>query len=330
MGHALARTAMQFGVARFALGIGESPNFPAALKTVTVWFPKRERALANGIFNSGSNIGALIAPLVVPWLAVKWGWQSAFLLTGAIGFIWIVLWWLVYRDPAQHSLLSAEERKLIDSGREEADKAPSVPYREILKSRLCWAFLLGKFLTDHVWWFYLFWLPGFLNRTYHLNISSLGLPLVVIYQASTIGSVGGGWLSSTLLRKGRSVNFARKTAMLVCAAAVTSVIFIPQVGGNLWAAVALVSVGAAAHQGWSANIYCLPSDSLPESSVASALGFGGTGGAIGGMLVSPVIGYWLDYSHGAYGPLFVVAGGMYLLALLVIHLMVPRLGAERA
>jgi ACS family hexuronate transporter-like MFS transporter len=222
------------------------------------------------------------------------------------------------------------ERALIADGPPTEPVEPRVTYARLLRDRTAWAYLIGKFLTDPVWWFYSFWLPAFLNRTYGLDLSSLGLPLVIIYQASTIGSIGGGWISSTLLRRGWSVNAARKTAMLICAAATTSVIFVANNGSNLWMAVALVSIGAAAHQGWSANIFNLPGDTLPKSAVASAVGLGGMGGAIGGMIVSPLVGYWLDVSRGDYGPIFVAAGFMYLLALLMIHLLVPRLGEARA
>ena len=321
MAHALAGNALQFSVARFALGIGESANFPAAIKTVAYWFPRRERALATGLFNSGTNIGALVAPLMVPYLALHFGWRSAFIFTGALGFIWVVLWMLFFRDPEQHKWLAPKELALIHSDGEQA--APPVPYMELLGSRAAWAFMVGKFLTDPVWWFYLFWFPGFLSTVYHLDLSHLGLPIIVVYQASTVGSVGGGWISSTMLKRGYSVNRARKTAMLVCALAVTAAVVVGQAGGNLWLAVTLVSIAAASHQGWSANLFTLPSDMLPRNAVGSVVGLGGMCGALSGALVAPAIGYWLDFSHKAYGPLFVVAGSMYLLALGIIHLLVP-------
>lgn len=322
--HALANSAFGFGVARFALGFGESANFPAALKTVAVWFPQRERALATGIFNSGANIGALVAPLAVPYLALHYGWRSAFVATGATGILWIIAWLWLYREPGEHPLLSPREHDLIRSD-DDAQSQQRISYASLLTDRAAWAFLVGKFLTDPVWWFYLFWLPGFLNRTYGVDLSNLGLPLVIIYQASMVGSIGGGWISSTLIKRGWTVNRARKTAMLMCAVAVTSAIFVSRTGGNLWLTVTLVSIAAAAHQGWSANIFSLPSDVFPQSTVASVVGLGGMGGAVGGLLVSPAIGYWLDWSHGAYGPLFIVAGTLYLIALLIIHLLVPNL-----
>jgi ACS family hexuronate transporter-like MFS transporter len=323
MAHALAGNAVQFSIARFALGIGESANFPAAIKTVAYWFPRRERALATGIFNSGTNIGALVAPLMVPWLALTFGWRSAFIFTGALGFIWVVLWLLFFRDPEHHKWLSPKELALIRSDGETENAR--IPYVQLLGSRAAWAFMVGKFLTDPVWWFYLFWLPGFLASVYKLDLSHLGLPIVVVYQASTIGSVGGGWISSTMLRRGYTVNRARKTAMLICALAVTSAIFVGNAGGNLWLAVGLVSIAAASHQGWSANLYTLPSDMLPRNAVASVVGLGGMCGALAGFLAAPAIGYWLDFSHKSYGPLFVVAGSMYLIALGAIQLLAPKI-----
>ncbi len=325
MGHAAAGSAAQFAIARFGLGAGEAANFPAAIKTVADWFPMKERAFATGIFNSGSNVGAVVAPLMVPWIASQWGWRAAFLATGALGFTWVALWWWLYYPPDRHPRLLPEELALITADREGEDAAEGVPYLRLLAERRAWAFLIGKFLTDPVWWFYLFWLPGFLNKQYGLDLTQLGPPLVTVYVAADIGSIGGGWLSSKLLAIGWSVNRARKTAMLVCAVAVTSVVFVIQAGGNLWLAVTLVSIAAAAHQGWSANLFTLASDLFPRRAVGSVVGLGGMAGAIGGMLVAPAVGYWLEWSGGSYGPLFYVAGSMYLLALGIIHLLAPRL-----
>jgi ACS family hexuronate transporter-like MFS transporter len=323
MGHAMAGNAFQFSAARFSLGIGESANFPAAIKAVAHWFPKRERALATGIFNSGTNIGALVAPWMVPILAERWGWRSAFVVTGSLGFLWIILWQLFFNDPEKHKLLSSQELALIRSDNE--PDAASLPYRQVLGSRAAWAFIVGKFFTDPIWWFYLFWLPGFLATTYNLDLSHLGLPIIVVYFATTFGSVFGGWLSSTMIRRGYTVNRARKTAMLTCALAVTSAMFVGHSGGHLWVAVALISIAAASHQGWSANLFTLPSDMLPKNAVGSVIGLGGMFGALSGAMVAPAIGYWLDYSHESYGPLFIVAGSMYLVALGIIHLIVPRI-----
>ncbi len=324
MSHALARSSFQFAAARFALGFGEAANFPAAIKTVADWFPKRERAFATGIFNSGSNVGAIIAPLLVPFVAQRFGWRSSFLATGGLDVLWLVLWLTTYRIPSRNKRLSPAERAYIESDGG-VEPARRVPYRVLLHTRAAWAFLLGKFMTDPVWWFYLFWLPGFLNRKYGLDLSHLGPPLIVIYLAADVGSIGGGWLSSKLLKSGMDVTKARKTALLVCALAVTPVTGVMLTGGNLWLTVALVSMAVAGHQGWSANLYTLTSDTFPRSTVGSVVGLGGMGGAIGGMLVAPAVGYWLDFSHQSYGPLFFVAGLMYLLTFGVINLLLPRI-----
>jgi MFS transporter, ACS family, hexuronate transporter len=324
MAHALAGTAFQFGAARLGLGIGEASNFPAALKTIADWFPQRERATAIGLFNSGSNIGAVVAPLLVPVLTARFGWQSAFLFTGSLSMTWAVIWFFFYREPERHPWLSRAELDLIRSGQEAGATTERFSYARLLGTRAAWAFVLGKFMTDPVWWFYLFWLPGFLNMKYHVDLIHLGPPLATVYLSADIGSIGGGWLSSALLKRGWSVSAARKTAMLVCACAVLAAIFVPYAAGHLWVTVALVSVAASAHQGWSANIFTMASDCFPRRAMASIIGLGGFGGAIGGMLAQPVIGRWLDFSHEAYAPLFFVAGSMYLLALLVIHLLLPR------
>jgi len=312
MGHALARSAAGFGAARFALGLSESANFPAAIRTVADWFPQRERALATGIFNSGANIGAILAPLAVPYLALHYGWRSAFIVTGASGLAWVLLWWWFLRGPRGQARWPPPDEDLSRP-----------PLGSLLTSRPAWAFILGKFLTDPAWWFYLFWLPGFLNRVYGLDLAHLGLPIIVVYQASAIGSIGGGWISAALVQRGWTPNRAREAAMLICAVAVTSVIFVGTARSNMWVAVALVGVATAAHQGWSANLYTLASDLFPRSTVGSVVGLGGLGGAVGGMLVAPLVGYWLDWSHGAYGPLFVIAGSIYVAAFALIHWLVP-------
>ena len=313
MSHSLARSAVQFAMARFALGLGESANFPAALRTVADWFPQQERALATGIFNSGTNIGALVAPMVIPWITVRYGWRPAFLFTSGLVLIWLALWFTGYRH--QPGAVASADGK----------PAARLPYLSLLSERRTWAYLVGKFLTDPVWWFYLYWLPGFLVKNYGLNIAAMGAPLVAVYLLADVGSVAGGWLSSSLLKRGLTANRARKIAMFVCAVAVTGVMFVPFTSGNLWLAVGLIGLAAGAHQGWSANLFTLPSDLFPAEAVGSVVGLGGLGGAISGALVAPMVGYWLDFSHDAYGPLFVVAGSMYLIALALIHLMVPKL-----
>jgi MFS transporter, ACS family, hexuronate transporter len=323
MAHSLARSTAQFAAARFALGLGEAANFPVAIKTIADWFPRRERALATGIFNSGTNVGAIIAPLLVPIVAAYFGWRASFLATGGLDVLWLTLWLTTYRIPSKHKWLSAGERAYIES--DGVDETRRVAYRLLLTKKPAWAFLLGKFLTDPVWWFYLYWLPGFLNQKYGLDLSHLGAPLIAVYLAADVGSIGGGWLSSRLLARGMDVTRARKTALFTCALAVTPVMGVMFTHGNLWLTVALVGLAAAGHQGWSANLYTLTSDTFPRSVVGSVVGLGGFGGAIGGMLVAPALGYWLDFSHEAYGPVFVVAGLMYLFTFFMIHLLLPKL-----
>jgi ACS family hexuronate transporter-like MFS transporter len=322
--HAFAGNVFQFSAARLGLGLGEAANFPSAIKAVADWFPRKERALATGIFNSGSNIGAVVAPLTVPLVVLKFGWHAAFVFTGAMSLLFAAIWALVYREPEKQRFLSAEELAYIRSDSDPAAAAIKVPYFQLLRKRAAWAFLLGKFLTDPVWWFYLFWLPGFLNEKYHVDLVHLGPPLVAIYLAADVGSIGGGWLSSFLLKIGWNVGRARKTALLVCALAVIAVMFVPLAGGNLWLTVALVAIAASAHQGWSANMYTIATDCFPRPAIGSVVGLGGFGGALGGLLVQPAVGWWLDHTAKSYSLLFVVAGSMYLFALLVIQLLLPR------
>jgi ACS family hexuronate transporter-like MFS transporter len=325
MGHALARSALGFGLARFALGLGEAGNFPVAIKTVAEWFPKKERAFATGIFNSGTNVGAIVAPLTVPWIALTFGWQWAFIITGAIGFIWVAFWLRMYDAPERHDRVTPAERAYIESDHEVA--TASVPWQALLWHRQTWAFAVGKFMTDPIWWFYLYWLPKFFHDVHGLTLSTIGLPLVVIYLVADGGSIGGGWLSSTLLERGWSLSAARKTAMLVCALAVMPIVFASQVG-DLWSAVALVSLAAAAHQGWSANMFTLASDMFPRHAVGSVVGIGGMAGAVGGMLIATVTGYILEFT-GSYLAVFLVAGSTYLVALLIVHVLAPRLAPAR-
>lgn len=325
MGHALASSVFGFIVARFSLGLSEAGNFPGAIKTVAEWFPKKERALATGIFNSGSNVGAILAPLLVPWIALNYGWRWAFIITGAIGFVWLIFWLALYRRPEEHPRLSQAELDYIRS--DQAEPLTPIRWSRLLPHRQTWAFALGKFFTDPIWWFFLFFLPKFFNETYGLTLTGLGPPLVVIYLAADVGSIGGGWLSSTLIKRGWSVNAGRKTAMLVCALSVVPIFFAAR-ASNLWSAVALISLATAAHQGWSANLYTLVSDTFPRRAVGSVVGIGGFAGAVGGMLISTVTGYLLQWT-GSYVPIFFVAASAYLFALLVIHLLVPKLEAVK-
>lgn len=317
----LAGPAAGFALARFALGLGEAGNFPASIKTVAEWFPRKERALATGIFNSGTNVGALVTPLVVPWITLQWGWPWAFVATGLIGFAWVGWWLWIYRAPEEHPRLSATELAYIRS--DPVEQNTPIAWAKLIPHRQTWAFAIGKFMTDPIWWLYLFWVPDFLNRNHGLNLSAMGPPLVVIYLVADVGSIGGGWISSTLIKRGWSVNAARKSAMLVCALCVVPIVFASQTS-NLWLAVALVSLAAAAHQGWSANLFTLASDMFPRRAVGSVVGIGGMAGATGGMLIALVVGEILQRT-GSYVPIFIIAGSAYLAALAVIHLLAPRI-----
>ncbi len=317
----LTGAAAGFALMRFALGLGEAGNFPASIKTVAEWFPQKERALATGIFNSGTNVGALVTPLAVPWITLRWGWQWAFIATGLTGFFWL-LWWLKsYRAPEEHPRLSAAELAHIRS--DPAEPVVSIPWGRLIPHRQTWAFSIGKFMTDPIWWLYLFWIPDFLNRNHGLDLKSIGLPLVVIYLVADVGSIGGGWLSSSLIKRGWTVNSARKLAMLVCAISVVPIMAAAK-ASNLWVAVALVSLAAAAHQGWSANLFTLVSDTFPRRAVGSVVGIGGMAGAVGGMLIALAVGEILQRT-GSYVPIFIIAGSTYLLALLIVHLLAPKL-----
>ena len=311
-----------FAIARFVLGLGESGNFPACIKTVAEWFPQKERALATGIFNSGANVGALIAPLAVPWIAIHWGWRWGFLFTALFSVTWLVFWWMIYQSPQDHPKASPAELAYINSGLPESRNR--IPWIRLLNKQQAWAIFFGKVLTDPVWWFYLFWVPGFLSRRYGLPIGRIGLPLVVIYNMSAVGSIGGGWLPCKFLSWGWSANRARKTAMLIYAIAVVPVVFIGKMQG-VWSVVALLSLATAAHQAWSANMFTLASDMFPRRAVASVVGIGTFGAALLMAFISTLVGYVLKWTNGNYGPLFVVCGTGYLLALLIIQLLAPNL-----
>src|ERR1700752_1369086 len=322
MGHALARSVFGFGVARFFLGLGEAGNFPAAIKTVAEWFPKKERALATGIFNSGTNIGALVTPLVVPIITIRYGWRAAFIVTGAIGFLWLIAWWALYRRPEEHPALSKAELEYIQS--DPPDPEVKLPWASLLPHRQTWAFSIAKFMTDPIWWVYLFWLPDFLHKRHGLSLKDFGLPLVVVYLLADIGSIGGGWLSSSLIKRGWSINAGRKLAMLICAVAVVPIVFAARTS-NLWVAVILIGVAAAAHQGWSCNLFTTTSDMFPRRAVGSVVGIGGMAGARGGGTMAVGTGYNLEGRGKNYSILFTIAGTLYLLALAIIHLLVPQL-----
>ena len=324
--HMFARTVVQFGAARFALGLFEAANFPAAVRTVADWFPQKERSLATGIFNSGSNVGLVIAA-GAPFVALSLGWEAAFLMTGALGMLWLAPWLLWYRRPDAHPGVSPAELAHIQSD-QPALATGKAGYFELLSSRGSWAFMAGKFMTDPVWWFFLFWIPSFLNSSYGVDLTALGPPLLVIYLAADVGSIGGGWLFKAFRARGWSPNGARKGAMAACALAATPIMGMLFVD-SMWPAVALISCAAAAHQGWSANLFTLVSDTTPKSSVASVVGMGGLAGAVSGVLIAPAVGYWLDFSGEAYAPLFFVGGMAYLSAFAVIHRLVPKLEGGR-
>jgi ACS family hexuronate transporter-like MFS transporter len=326
MGHAIGSSFTSFIIARSALGFGEAGVFPASIKTVAEWFPRKERALATGIFNAGTNIGAIITPLVVPWITIHWGWRSAFVLTGALGFVWLIFWLLLYRKPEEHPRLSKAELDYICSD-------PSVPtttktkWVSLIPLRQTWAFVAGKFLIDPIWWFYLFWVPDFLQRKHGVAFIRIGVPILVIYLMADVGSVAGGWFSSWLIHKGKSVNVARKSAMLLCAICVVPIIFAYRVD-SMWGAVLLIGLAAAAHQGFSANLFTLTSDTFPAQAVGSVVGMGGMAGAIGGMLIAKIVGYTLQWT-GSYMVPFLIAGFAYLTALAIIQILAPKLEPVR-
>lgn len=322
MAHALFRTAGGFAMARFALGLGESANFPAAIKSVAEWFPKKERALAAGILNAGANVGAIATPIVVPILAITYGWRAAFIVTGLLGFVWLVVWLWYYRAPADHKSVSAAELAWINSDAPTAAEEVRIPWRKLFRYRGTWAFVTAKFLTDPVWYLFLFWLPDFFAKRHGLDLKTFGPPLIAVYLLADVGSIGGGWLSSALIKRGYSVNAGRKLALLACALCVTPIIFASTVS-SLTAAVAIIGLAAAAHQGWSSNLYTMVSDTFPRRSVASVMGIGGAAGAVGGMIMAKYVGHVLD-TVGSYLPVFLWAGSAYLIALAIVHLLVPR------
>ncbi|HYJ52910.1 MAG TPA: MFS transporter [Allosphingosinicella sp.] len=322
--HGGVHSVTQFAMVRFGLGIGEAGNFPAGIKAVTEWFPVKERAFAIGLFNAGANIGAIVTPLVVPWLTVVYGWRAAFVITGIATSVWVIAWLAMYRRPREHKRVSAAELAYIEQ--DPVDPVTPLPWSRIAAKRETWAYALGKFCIDPIWWFFLFWLPGFLAVRYQLNILQFGPPLVAIYLLSDFGSIAGGWASSRMIKAGRTVNFARKMTMLICAFAVTP-IFFAQYYDDLWVAVLVIGIATAAHQAFSANLYTLPSDLFPRSAVGSVIGIGGTVGAVGGMIFTLYTGQILD-KIGSYTPIFIVAGSAYFVALGIVHLLSPRL--ERA
>jgi len=324
MGHALASTVLEFGFARFFLGLGESGNFPAAIKTVAEWFPQNERSLATGIFNSGANVGAILAPAIVPWVTLRYGWHAAFLTTGLFSVLWILWWFRYYRTPSDHPTLTARElRHIYQEAAADMGPSPFVPWRRLLGYRQTWAFSIAKFLTDPIWYFYLFWLPSYFSAKFNLNLSHLGLPLIIVYNVSAIGSIGGGWLPAPFRRMGLSPNYARLTAMLFCAFLVVP-IYTASSAKSVWTAIALISLAAGAHQGWSANLFTTSSDMFPRSAVGAVVGIGGMAGSVGSALFAFFAGHILQLTH-SYAVLFGIASSAYLLALMLMYLLAPGL-----
>ncbi|MDP1815881.1 MAG: MFS transporter [Cytophagaceae bacterium BCCC1] len=338
IGHALANSAFGFMIARAFLGVTEAGNFPAAIKSTAEWFPKKERALATGIFNSGTNIGAIVAPLTVPFIAAAWGWQWAFILTGLIGFIWLILWQKHYTSPKDSKKLSQAEFDYIHSDKEDENiekvvENEKVSWFKLLTFRQTWAFAIGKFLTDPVWWFYLFWLPDFLQSEYKLTLTEIAIPTAVVYMISTIGSVGGGYLPMAFINRNMPAFKARKTSMFIFALCVLPVVLSQYAGRiNMWLAVLVIGIAASAHQAWSANIFTTVSDMFPKKATASVTGIGGMMGGLGGILLTWAVQknmfvYYrsINQIETAYFIMFLICGGAYLLAWLIMHLLVPKM-----
>ncbi|MCF0058843.1 MFS transporter [Dyadobacter sp. CY356] len=329
--HAAATGTMSFGFMRALLGLGEAGNFPVAIKATAEWFPKKERALATGIFNSGANIGAVVAPIMVPWLLGSYGWQEAFLITGALGFVWLIFWFIYYEVPAKQTRINQAEFEYIHSDNEpDTSKEAPVKWLDLFKVRQTWAFVFGKMLTDPIWWFFLYWLPSYFAEAFKLNLSKPSLELVIVYTATTIGSIGGGYLSGALIKKGWPIFRARKTSMLIFAFLVTP-IMLAQYTTNIWQAVFLISLAAAAHQAWSANIFTTASDMFPKKAVSSVVGIGGMAGSVGGILFPLMVGIILDNYKTAgnigagYNIIFIICGFAYLLAWTVMHFFAPKM-----
>ncbi len=329
--HGVVKTTFGFGVARAALGLGESGNFPAAIKTVAEWFPKKERALATGIFNSGANIGAVFAPILVPTILALYGWQEAFIITGAIGFVWLIFWLYYYEIPTRHKKVTEAELAHIHSDNEEdTSNEKPITWGTLFRVRQTYVFIAGKLLTDPIWWFFLFWLPSYFSTSFNLDLKKPGWPLVIIYMATSIGSIGGGYLSSYFIQKGWPVYKARKTAMFIFALCVLPIMS-AKYATNMWVAVALISLAAAAHQAWSANIFTVASDMFPKKAISSVVGIGGMAGSIGGVLFPIFVGYILETyrqlgdSTAGYNIIFFVCGLMYMLAWAVMHFISPKM-----
>jgi len=323
MAHAAARGVASFVIVRFALGLGQSANFPAAVKSVAEWFPKKERALAAGLFNSGSTIGAILAPIIVSGITLAMGWQWAFIITGALGFIWVVFWMNNYQPPGEHMKLSTQELEYINQDDEKLIEEKSIKWTDLFKYKQTFAISLTRFLSDWVWWFFLFWIPDFLSKTHGTNIKEVVLPLIVIYSVSVVGGIGGGWISSWFIEKGKSIDFARKTSILLCAIIVLPVMFVSQTQ-NLWLAVILIAFAAAGHQGWASNIFTIVSDIYPKKAVGSMVGLSGFAGAVGGALSATFVGLLLE-TTGSYFLIFLVASSVYMINWIILKLSIKKI-----
>lgn len=328
--HAFAKSAFGFGAARVGLGIGEAGNYPAAMKAVAEWFPNKERALATGIFNMGTSVGVVLALIIVPFILNAYGWQEVFLITGGLGFIWLIFWWRFYTVPSKQKRLTQEEFALITDGQDQekndTNEGSSVKWKTLFTFPQTWAYITGKALIDPIYWFFLFWLPSYFSSTFSLNMSKPSLQLMIIYASTTIGSFGGGYFSSWLIKKGWPVLKARKFALLIFAVMEVSII-LAQFANDSWTAVALISIAVAAHQAWATNVFTMASDMFPKEAVSSVVGIGGMAGAVGGILFPILVGFLLDtYKaagnlQGGYNLLFTICGFTYIVALTIIHLL---------
>lgn len=326
--HAAARGPLGFGIARFFLGLGESANFPAAIKATAEWFPVKERALATGIFNAGSNVGAVVSPIIVTCVTVAYGWQAAFIITGALGLVWMVFWLLFYRIPreakklsrAEYDYINQDDRREAEAAAQQAAQSPG--WWQLMKQRSSVGICLARFVCDWVWWFFLFWTPDFMEKAYGVHIQQMVLPLIVIYTFSSFGGIAGGYISSKLINMGRSVSFSRRTGLLVCALLVIPVLLIPGID-SLWGSILIISLACFAHQGWASNIYTVVSDYYPKSSVATMTSMSSFAGSIGGVLAASFVGNVLEIT-GSYFVVFMIAGFAYLLAWCCLQLFLPR------
>jgi len=321
--HAAARGVVGFAAARFALGLGESANFPAAVKGVAEWFPKKERAFATGLFNAGSTIGAIIAPLIVTAISLSLGWKWAFIITGSLGFIWLIFWIMWYRVPESHPKISKKELEYINQDPADPGSGTRIRWIDLIKLKQTRAICLTRFISDWVWWFFLFWIPDYLHKSHGINMKESVLPIIFIYAISSLGGIGGGWLSSRLISAGRSIDFARKNSILVCALIFLPVMLVSQTH-RLWIAVVLIAMAAAGHQGWASNIFTIISDIYPKKAVGSMMGLSGFAGAAGGALSAPLIGLLLEHT-GSYFLIFFIASSVYMLNWLILKLFIKEI-----